>query len=288
MGYAYPVGDIYVSADWANHKNRTPPSSEPGTDYASSSGTTVDSPGAGTIEDVKSSNSSATGRYVTVSLDDGRTARALHLSSTSVSKGQRVSKGQKIGVSGASGYGSDWYYGSHLHQTLWPGNIWAAPTIDFEKYVGGSTPPPEDDMKVSSFKKDFELDTDGTQTIRDGEAEFLLVTKSPVNTKIATGPNDHISAVAYIAFDNLPIDPLLEAVQVEPIVSERQKDGSLADTSLGRQEVRGTPGYTRVLIPIETRLSTDDKYLRIKVHAPAGSGDVLVLGVVVRGGEFTN
>lgn len=292
MGYRSPHGeDMYVSCSQPCHIDRNPPSSEPGTDYGCAYGSAVYAADPGRISDLKSSNSSATGRYVTLDLDDGRRVRYLHLSRITVSVGNRVSRGQKIAESGASGYGSDWYYGAHDHTTLWDCwcyNFCSSCTLNFEKYVGSSNPP-EDDMKVSSFKKDLGLDTAGTQTIRDGQSEYLLVTKNPVNTKIATGPNSYITAVIGITFaEGLTVAPWLEAVQVEPVVSERQKDGSLKDTSLGRQEVRGTPGLTRVKVPVSTRLDSADKYLRVKVYAPAGVGDVIVQACTVRGGEFTN
>ena len=144
MGYLRPCGDIYVPSSWADHKYRNPPSSEPGTDYAAAYGTPIACADPGTVTDVNPSNSYATGRYVTVALDDGRTVRYLHMSATYVSKGYRVGRGAILGASGASGNGSDYYYGAHVHTTLWPGAIWAADTIDFELYVGDDpVPAPE-------------------------------------------------------------------------------------------------------------------------------------------------
>jgi murein DD-endopeptidase len=144
MSGNYQAPNAPVSADWANHKNRTPPSSEPGTDYATAYGTAVAAPGNGTVIEIKTSNSGAMGRYVAINLDDGRATRAIHLSRVDVKNGVRVTRGQVIGLSGASGNGSDWYYGPHVHQTLWPGAYWAAPTIDFELYTGTTpTPPPK-------------------------------------------------------------------------------------------------------------------------------------------------
>src|ERR671912_423754 len=116
MGYTAPHGDCYVSADWYNHCcQRNPPSTEPGTDYACAYGSQVKAAGKGRISDLKSSASNATGRYVTIDLDDGRRVRYLHLSAIYVSVGNRVSAGSIVAASGASGYGSDWYYGSHDH-----------------------------------------------------------------------------------------------------------------------------------------------------------------------------
>ena len=143
MAYQRPCGNAYIPSSWADHKNRNPPSSEPGTDYAVPVGTHVHCAEAGTVVDIKTSNSSATGRYVTVALDDGRTVRYLHLQDIFVWTGYRVPRGAVLAASGASGNGSDWYYGAHVHTTLWPGAIWAAPTIDFELYAADDPPPPE-------------------------------------------------------------------------------------------------------------------------------------------------
>lgn len=142
MPYALPTPTDWVTASWADHKNRNPPSSEPGTDYGAAYGSPVFAVEAGTVTYVKTSNSQATGRVVEYRLDDGRTTRSLHLAEVWVGVGQRVGRGQTIGLSGASGNGSDWYYGPHVHQTLWPGAAWAAPTIDFHAYTAPSN---EDD-----------------------------------------------------------------------------------------------------------------------------------------------
>ena len=145
MAYQLPCPGAPVSDTWHGHKNRQPPSSEPGTDYACAYGTALKCAGAGYVEDLKTTNGAATGRYVTVQLDDSRTVRYLHLSSCAVSRGQRVSRGQVLGYSGASANGSDWGVGAHVHVTLWPGQIWAAPTIDFERYAGDEAPAPTEE-----------------------------------------------------------------------------------------------------------------------------------------------
>lgn len=141
MGYEAPPAA--VSASWQTHKDRNPPSSEPGTDYGTPYGTPVAAPWAGVVIEVKASNSYATGRYVAIAFDDGRSNRALHMAEVWAATGQRVARGDHIGLSGASGYGSDWYYGPHVHETLWPGGYWEDPTIDFDRYVGEEE---EDDM----------------------------------------------------------------------------------------------------------------------------------------------
>jgi murein DD-endopeptidase MepM/ murein hydrolase activator NlpD len=137
--YAAPA-DVWISATWQDHKNRNPPSSEPGTDYATAYWTPVLCADSGTVVDRKDSTSGGTGRYVTIRLNDGRTVRYLHLAEVWVGVGQHVDRGQWLAASGASGHGSEWGYGAHVHVTLWPGAIWASPTIDFERYVGEPEP----------------------------------------------------------------------------------------------------------------------------------------------------
>jgi len=146
VGYNLPTTTDWVTANHYNHCcERNPPSSEPGTDYGSAYGSPLFAPGAGTVVDISWSNGGGTGRFIAIDMDDGRRARALHLSEIWVDFGQRVGAGQQIGLTGASGWGSDWGYGAHVHQTLW--DYWGYDfcswcTIDFELYVGSSEPGP--------------------------------------------------------------------------------------------------------------------------------------------------
>jgi hypothetical protein len=146
MGYNLPSNTDYVSANHYNHCcERNPPSSEPGTDYGSAYGSPLYAVGSGTVVDLSWSNGGGTGRFLTIDLDDGRRARSLHLSEIWVDVGWRVSQGQQVGLTGASGWGSDWGYGAHVHQTLWDGwyyDFCSSCTIDFENYVGSSEPGP--------------------------------------------------------------------------------------------------------------------------------------------------
>jgi murein DD-endopeptidase MepM/ murein hydrolase activator NlpD len=144
MGYHLPSDTDFVSCSWQCHRDRNPPSSEPGTDYGVGYGHILYAADNGTVVDYKTSNSNATGRYLTIDLDDGRRVRYLHLSEIWVTSG-RVGKGQQIGKTGASGYGSDWGYGAHVHASLWPGHYYefcSSCTIDFALYVGSSDPAP--------------------------------------------------------------------------------------------------------------------------------------------------
>jgi murein DD-endopeptidase MepM/ murein hydrolase activator NlpD len=64
------------------------------------------------------------GRVVEYALDDGRHTRTLHMSQVWVGVGQRVSRGQVLGLSGASGYGDDWYYGPARASDAVAGAAW--------------------------------------------------------------------------------------------------------------------------------------------------------------------
>ena len=144
MGYTRPV-DAPITDDFQDHVDRD--SSEPGVDYACAYGTPVRAVYSGTVTSIKHDNSSGMGRYVQYLLDDGKETRSIHLSEVWAWVGQRVTEGQHLGLSGASGYGNDYYYGPHLHQTLWPGRAWQSDTIDFELYVGE-----DEDMPLDANK----------------------------------------------------------------------------------------------------------------------------------------
>ena len=156
VGYQTPA-DVPISDTWQGHKNRNPPSPEPGTDYATAYGTDIRMAESGTVSVVDTSPSGGEGRRLSIDLDDGRRVSYLHLSEIRTSVGKRVSRGQKgCAISGASGNGQNWYYGPHCHVSLWdhPGMPYAS-TIDFAKYVGAPPVPPappesEDDMPKNS------------------------------------------------------------------------------------------------------------------------------------------
>jgi len=74
----------------------------------------VYSAASGTVTVADSNPDGAAGRWVEVRHGNWYT-RYLHLKSLSVSLDDPVNAGQQIGVSGASGYGSDTYYAAHLH-----------------------------------------------------------------------------------------------------------------------------------------------------------------------------
>ncbi|MEV7608301.1 M23 family metallopeptidase [Microbacterium sp. NPDC089320] len=152
--YLRPCGDVRISSSWQGHKNRNPPSGEPGTDYAVTTGTEIRAAANGVIVDRKDSTTTATGRYLALRADDGNYIRYLHLQSSLVPLGARVSRGQVIAYSGASGFGSETGYGPHVHVSLWiggtPVQLGFTNSVDFENYVdpGPYPPPPEDPVPL--------------------------------------------------------------------------------------------------------------------------------------------
>lgn len=140
MGYPRPV-DAVISDSWQVHRNRRPPSTEPGTDYACGYGTPVIAPADGAVVAVKTTNTGAMGRVVMVRM--GRDyARGLHLSRVDVAAGDRFTRGHQLGLSGGSAKGDDRGVGSHLHWSFWFdwGDAVPSPgrsmTNDFETFVG--------------------------------------------------------------------------------------------------------------------------------------------------------
>jgi murein DD-endopeptidase MepM/ murein hydrolase activator NlpD len=129
-------GNITDSFD--GHKNRkTNPSRNPGTDYGVATGTPVkainDGMITGTVETFRGSG----GRMIFQSLPGGHNADYLHLSRIDVQTGQEVKSGQVIGLSGASGLGSETGYGAHLHLSFRRGGT---PTmgignLDYEAFL---------------------------------------------------------------------------------------------------------------------------------------------------------
>ena len=206
MGYQRPCGDVYIPSSWADHKNRNPPSSEPGTDYAVPVGTPVQCAGNGRVIDRKTSNSYATGRYVAVQLDDGRTVRYLHLHTVNVSVGARVGRGTVLAASGASGNGSDWYYGAHVHTTLWPGGYWEAPTIDFEAHAGDE-PEPEPEEQEDTMTRNS-----GFTYVRSSDGRTVRAVVNTSSGFFAEWADDNIKvADIAAAFDApLPFAPITE------------------------------------------------------------------------------
>lgn len=147
--------DGKISASYQNHKDRTPPSRNPGTDYAVPTGTPVKSIADGTITGIVETIRGAGGRMIFQSFAGGFNADYLHLSRIDVKVGQEIKQGQIIGLSGGSGLGSETGYGAHLHLSIRRGGT---PTtgvgnLDFETLVSGSPAPAPAPAKAAAPKK---------------------------------------------------------------------------------------------------------------------------------------
>jgi hypothetical protein len=190
-------------------------------------GTPVVAAGNGRIADTGDSIQPATGRFVTIDLDDGRRVRYLHLLGRIVKVGDRVSRGQVIGHSGASGYGeADWSWnvaetgGAHVHMTLWPLHLYAFGSngsLDPEQYFdsnafagSGATPfpkpPTEEEMimgvadditsKVAQTIEDKKIRSDAIVWV-DGAA-FVVDDAAGTKWNVARGQQTIEDAFAYI------------------------------------------------------------------------------------------
>jgi murein DD-endopeptidase MepM/ murein hydrolase activator NlpD len=135
--YIYPTAVHSVSDSFADHKARG--SVNPGTDYTAGYGSPVYAVKAGTVRAADSRNTGSGGRLIYIDHPEGDGTDYLHLSRVDVHVGQHVEQGQQIGLSGASGYGQDWYYGPHLHISLHVGATGAhgynGGCIDFDTVV---------------------------------------------------------------------------------------------------------------------------------------------------------
>lgn len=151
MSYLIPAPYTGMST-WRAHTRRTPPSSEPGTDYYMPIGTPLRAPTRCRVVDVGGSVVPATGRFVTV--DDGtRWLRFLHLAEWRSREGDWLDPGEVFGLSGASGYGSEYFGassmaqfpwartgGPHVHVTAFRGRGYtfgSSGTVDFHAMTGG-------------------------------------------------------------------------------------------------------------------------------------------------------
>jgi murein DD-endopeptidase MepM/ murein hydrolase activator NlpD len=191
MAYVYPSAVHTVSDSFQDHVNRG--SVNPGTDYTDAYGDTVVSVAAGTVTDASNDNGGGGGRTIHVDHDDGSGADYLHLSKISVSAGQWVSQGQTLGQSGASGYGSDWYYGAHLHISFRYNHSHGYSNngnVDFDAIMrgqGGSTPTPptpegNEDMSNIIHRRD------GSLALAASDGSFTVLTDmDQVNSLVAAG-----------------------------------------------------------------------------------------------------
>jgi murein DD-endopeptidase len=143
MTWIRPV-EAKISDTFDGHKNRKPPSINPGTDYAVATGTPIKAIADGTISGVIPTFAGAGGRMIFMTFPSGHKADYLHMSRIDVKGGQEVKKGDIIGLSGGSGFGKENGYAPHLHLSFRVGGQSAngAGNIDFEAFLGSPVAAP--------------------------------------------------------------------------------------------------------------------------------------------------
>jgi murein DD-endopeptidase MepM/ murein hydrolase activator NlpD len=193
-----------ITDSFDGHRNRTPTSRNPGTDYAVPTGTPVKAIADGTITGIVPTFTGGGGRMIFQSFPSGHNADYLHLSRIDVVAGQSVKRGQVIGLSGGSGLGKENGYGAHLHLSFRVGGqpTMATGNIDFEAFLAqqGSTPskPSSTPAKVAA--------TGGSRPYRGRELKrgepvgpdvLYLQNKLGVNPTGPFGPKTHAAVVAF-------------------------------------------------------------------------------------------
>jgi murein DD-endopeptidase MepM/ murein hydrolase activator NlpD len=122
-----------ITSTFASHRNRKPPSTAPGIDFACPTGTEIRAWAAGRV--VRSRWSSGGGRSLWIDHGYGIRTYYAHLNSLWVLEGETVAAGQKIGESGNTGHTT----GPHLHFSVTHNGRY----VDPAKYL-----PPEESGNV--------------------------------------------------------------------------------------------------------------------------------------------
>ncbi|MFP1629687.1 M23 family metallopeptidase [Streptomyces sp. 5K101] len=107
--FQLPVAGSFVTTGYQAGGSLWSSGSHSGVDFRAAFGTSVVAVGAGTV--VEAGWGGAYGNNIVLRMNDGTYTQYGHLSSISVSVGQRVMPGQQIGLSGSTGNST----GPHLH-----------------------------------------------------------------------------------------------------------------------------------------------------------------------------
>ncbi|GAP48171.1 M23 family metallopeptidase [Streptomyces azureus] len=107
--FVSPISGSYVSTGYQTSSGLWSSGSHTGVDFHAASGTAVHAVGMGEV--VEAGWGGSYGNQIVIKMNDGTYTQYGHLSSISVSVGQKVTPGQQIGLSGATGNVT----GPHLH-----------------------------------------------------------------------------------------------------------------------------------------------------------------------------
>jgi hypothetical protein len=172
VAYIYPTSVTNVSDSFTDHEERG--SVNPGTDYTAAYGSVVEAVANGTVTDASNDNGGGGGRTIHVDHDDGTGSDYLHMANVEVGYGQRVGQGQRLGLSGASGYGDDWYYGAHLHISYRPNHAGGYSNVgnqDFDAIVRTQKPPAP--PRKPDIMKKYHYEDRRVRKIGPGVATYL-------------------------------------------------------------------------------------------------------------------
>jgi murein DD-endopeptidase MepM/ murein hydrolase activator NlpD len=123
QGPVPPLGNHYrITSTFADHQNRTPPSTAPGLDFACPMGTAVRAWDAGRV--IRSRWSNGGGRSLWIQHGKGIRTYYAHLNAVWVLEGEKVAPAQKIGESGTTGHST----GPHLHFSVTHGGSYVDPS----------------------------------------------------------------------------------------------------------------------------------------------------------------
>jgi hypothetical protein len=186
--------------------------------------------------------------------------------------GDTLTEGEVVGASGASGYGSDWYYGPHAHQTLWPHGSWEDATIDFELYVGEEK---DDDMPALHT---LTIDLTKPQKIPGGLKKHLIINDDGAKS-IFTTPHDVVDGDLYLNIDvtRRPADWATKAavIQVTPAVENSDASDS---HSLGAHELFISTGNTFGHVPLPPVKLGEGRRVRFYIAMPDGYDATIIAG----------
>lgn len=226
MSYLIPAPYSGMST-WYKHTRRVPPSSEPGTDYYMPIGTPLRAPADCRVVQVGGGLAPATGRFVTV--DDGtRWLRFLHLKRQDVEYGDTLKAGEVFGLSGASGYGSEFFGasrvddpamiartgGPHVHVTAFKGRAYtfgSTGTVDFHALTGGAV------AGGGSAAGGDDMSVDDVYNARDNEGRNMLDLGREIRNDLA-----RITSALASRIDGVPAATLAKPVPVEGRLKGRE------------------------------------------------------------------